>query len=173
MGCNFYFDPSPNEESKSKSKCDEGMCDGISCSKDCHKLAARWIHIGKSSSGWFFSVHTYPQTELQSQKLAPIKSWEDWKDLFESHKNGQIYDEYRCKITMEEMIATVEDRRRPDVLSVGDCDSYMLKQFASGELIYDKKTNLICTTTDKKLYDHACDAIGAGPWCCFSGRDFS
>jgi hypothetical protein len=170
MGLNFYCDFSPKEESK----CD-GLCDLQTC-KDCEALEERWVHIGKSSCGWYFRVHTYSKhhyaREAALEKLGPISSWEDWKYVLQFY-NCRIYDENREPVTFEELRAKVEDRARADVMSIGDCDSFTLKQFAAKELIYDKKRNLMYPTDNKTVYEYACDSIGSGPWVCKSGTNFS
>ncbi len=164
MGINYYFDPSPKEEAKCNGLCHLRIC------TDCEDLEDRWIHIGKSSCGWFFVVHTYP-TEL-IKRVGKIFTWEDWKSLLQSHK-GQLYDEYRTKVTFEQLRTKVEDRGSKDIMNIADLDPFTLRQFASKELIYDKKTNLMHPTAVKQDYEYACDFVGLGPWVCQSGRDFS
>jgi hypothetical protein len=170
MGVNFYCDFSPKEESKCSGSCDFQTC------KDCQSLEERWVHIGKSSCGWYFNVHTYSKSHYVNEaalwKLGPISSWEDWKIMLQSHK-CKIYDESRNDVTFEELRAKVEDRARPDVMSVADCDPLTLRQFADKELFYDKKRNLMYPTDNKAVYEHAWDSIGSGPWVCRSGRNFS
>ena len=57
------------------------------------------LHIGKSSGGWVFSLHVYPERG--------INDLDDWKPLFEK---GAIYDEYGRIITAEEMLDVICNR---------------------------------------------------------------
>lgn len=60
-------------------------------------------HIGKSSYGWCFGLHIYPDER--------INSLEDWKLLFDS---GEIYDEYGRRVSKDEMIDIITNRSHPD-----------------------------------------------------------
>lgn len=60
------------------------------------------IHIGKSSGGWCFSVHIYPDSG--------IETWEDWKSKF-WYDGWHILDEYGASISIGGMIEIVEKRR--------------------------------------------------------------
>lgn len=59
------------------------------------------IHIGKSSAGWCFGVHVYPENG--------IRRLENWKDKWAKEK-GFIRDEYNREIPMREMIKIIENR---------------------------------------------------------------
>ena len=59
------------------------------------------IHIGKSSGGWCFSLHIYPDDN--------IHTLDDWKSLW--YKPGSfIRNEYGEKILIEEMLKTITER---------------------------------------------------------------
>lgn len=72
----------------------------------------RWFHIGKSSSGWCFTMHVIPEYF--------IKTWEDWKDFLVGR---EIVDEYGRKIEFKELKKTVEERGRPE--SIGESNWYL------------------------------------------------
>ena len=63
-------------------------------------------HIGKSSAGWCFSLHTYPEDE--------IYGLEEWKRQWET---GAIFDEYGTRVTPEQMLSVILDRSRPKGLT--------------------------------------------------------
>lgn len=60
------------------------------------------LHIGKSSYGWVFSLNTYPELN--------INTLEDWK-IFWSNKDVDIFDEYGGKISVEQLLDTITNRR--------------------------------------------------------------
>jgi hypothetical protein len=64
------------------------------------------LHIGKSSAGWCFSLHVYPEKEIHD--LA------DWLPLFES---CAIEDEYDKRVSPKEMIQAITNRSHPRGLS--------------------------------------------------------
>lgn len=57
------------------------------------------IHIGKSSAGWVFALHIYPDDG--------INSLEDWVFLFEAHP---IRDEYGRDVSTEKMLENIRER---------------------------------------------------------------
>ena len=58
-------------------------------------------HIGKSSGGWCFSLHVYPEDE--------INDLEDWIRMLEKD-DGEIYDEYGGKVGVVEMLSIIRKR---------------------------------------------------------------
>jgi hypothetical protein len=58
-------------------------------------------HIGKSSAGWCFSLHVYPDEG--------IKDLSDWDDLL-SRPASKIEDEYGRTVTRQEMLETIKER---------------------------------------------------------------
>lgn len=56
-------------------------------------------HIGKSSGGWCFALHVYPDEG--------INTLEDWKELW---SNGAIQDEYGDKVSKAEMLKVITNR---------------------------------------------------------------
>lgn len=58
------------------------------------------FHIGKSSGGWVFAVHIYPDKGL--------KTWADWKEFL---KDKSIEDEYGIYVELNRLIEIVENRK--------------------------------------------------------------
>ena len=58
-------------------------------------------HIGKSSAGWCFALHIYPDDGINT--LA------DWQEFW---KDKRITDEYGREQTQDEMLATITERGR-------------------------------------------------------------
>jgi hypothetical protein len=56
-------------------------------------------HIGKSSGGWCFTLHVYPEDG--------INDLDDWLKLLVA---GNIYDEYEEELTFREMVKIITDR---------------------------------------------------------------
>ena len=71
------------------------------------------LHIGKSSIGWTFSLHVYPDIV--------INSLEDWKELMEK---STIVDEYGEEITFSKMLDIITNRKFDGV----DITEYVLKK---------------------------------------------
>jgi hypothetical protein len=59
------------------------------------------LHIGKSSWGWCFSLHVYPEKN--------IIDLYDWKKEW-SKEDSYIENEYKDKISPEEMFAIITER---------------------------------------------------------------
>lgn len=86
MGTNFYWHEKPP------------------CEHCGHQPEGR--HIGKSSAGWCFSLHVYPDEA--------INDLPDWQRLYEQ---GEIRDEYGVVLSAEEMTGRITHRgwsRPPD-----------------------------------------------------------
>jgi len=58
-------------------------------------------HIGKSSGGWCFALHVYPDDGIW--KLL------DWEDKWET---GVIFDEYGRELSKGEMLQVITERER-------------------------------------------------------------
>jgi hypothetical protein len=66
-------------------------------------------HIGKSSAGWCFALHVYPNDGDNS-----INSLGDWKDYIKLDQkvNGSIIrDEYEKELTLEELLSNITERK--------------------------------------------------------------
>jgi len=59
-------------------------------------------HIGKSSAGWAFALHVYPEDG--------IKDLADWIPLFHDKKN-HVEDEYGREISSQMMLEVIRDRQ--------------------------------------------------------------
>ena len=59
------------------------------------------LHIGKSSAGWYFSLHIYPEDN--------INSLVDWAARF-LQKGSHIVNEYNETITADKMIDIITER---------------------------------------------------------------
>lgn len=85
MGTNYYFET--------------GVC------RECGKPDER-RHIGKSSGGWCFSLHIYPEDG--------INDLDDWKRVFDEearHERARIVDEYGRQLSVPEMLVVITERR--------------------------------------------------------------
>lgn len=67
---------------------------------ECCKRPFQGKHIGKSSAGWCFSLHVYPDEEIHDLS--------DWERRFSS---GYIENEYGERVAPDSMLACIRDRR--------------------------------------------------------------
>ena len=105
MGTNFYLELKPCE---------------------CCGRADEPLHIGKSSAGWVFALHVYPEMG--------INNLEDWKRIFK--KDGKkIVSEYGDEKTYEEMISNIVNRSHPRGLNRSYVDGRHC--IGNGEGTYD------------------------------------
>lgn len=72
------------------------------CCKACKR--SDLTHLGKSSGGWVFSLHVYPDDG--------INTWADWKAKL-AYQDVQIEDEYGNDVPYESFVKTVENRSWP------------------------------------------------------------
>lgn len=105
-------------------------------------------HIGKSSAGWCFSLHV-DET---------IKSLDDWIKQF---KTGYIEDEYGEKVTVEEMIEIITNRKWEHRYYINETEFHLKNQSERGP------NNLL----RNKIGPH-CIGHGPGTWDLITG-DFS
>ena len=63
-------------------------------------------HIGKSSAGWCFSLHMYPDNG--------IRALSDWIAKWKANPTGIIRNEYEEVIPVEEMIDIITNRSWPE-----------------------------------------------------------
>jgi hypothetical protein len=66
-------------------------------------------HIGKSSAGWNFSLHV-AQTVTVGDEDIYVMSLADWERIF-AISGSYIRNEYRDPVSVEEMMATITDRK--------------------------------------------------------------
>ena len=83
MGTNFYLESKPCE---------------------CCGRADEPLHIGKSSAGWAFALHVYPEKG--------INNLYDWRKILKE-TNGKIVNEYGDEKTYDEMIDDITNRSHP------------------------------------------------------------
>jgi hypothetical protein len=69
------------------------------CCASCGRSDER--HIGKSSAGWCFGLHVYPDDG--------INTLEDWRKLF-SDQSNKIRDEYGSDVEPQEMLNAITNR---------------------------------------------------------------
>ena len=69
-----------------------------------HEHDAQERHIGKSSFGWCFSLHVYPEEGIDSLS--------DWIRLF-AHEGSIVFDEYGREIDAHEMMKVITERKHP------------------------------------------------------------
>lgn len=67
----------------------------------CGHNSSEELHIGKSSAGWVFALHVYPERG--------INKLEDWISLFVREDSG-IRDEYGNEVKLEAMIRSIAAR---------------------------------------------------------------
>ena len=121
------------------------------------------LHIGKSSMGWCFSLHVYPERG--------IRDLNDWLPLF---KDGDIFDEYGEHVPAQEMMAIISERSRA---SREDWDTFGTRV---GQLYGSSESEFHLRNQSERgprgLLRHRislhCVAQGAGTWDCIVG-DFS
>lgn len=122
-------------------------------------------HIGKSSIGWCFGLHVYPEEG--------IETLDDWKKLFKK-KRSYIKDEYGDIISSDEIISIITDRYSDQ--NVREMSQSMLKwcgvksvdEFLIMNHAVIGPNNLI----RHMIEDHHCIGHGEGTWDYMIG-DFS
>ena len=82
MGTNYYWFESDEKPHCATCECRDGL------------------HIGKSSAGWCFSLHVYPELE--------INDLDDWQEKW---KFGHIQDEYGKEISADKMLRLITERQ--------------------------------------------------------------
>ena len=82
----------------------------------------QYLHIGKSSGGWCFSLHVWEPSSLgwegdcyewyEAGVVSPPSSLDEWEQLFLDRRFA-IYDEYSRPITPAQMMETITQRDFP------------------------------------------------------------
>lgn len=120
-------------------------------------------HIGKSSGGWCFSLHVYPDEN--------INTLDDWKDYIKQkmqYKFCKIKDEYGTEITFDELIDDITNRSwerkstYPNQFYKTEAEFYMKNSASKGP-------NGLCRHRINKSH---CVGHGEGTWDYIIG-DFS
>lgn len=113
-------------------------------------------HIGKSSSGWCFSLHVYPEEG--------IKDLEDWIKLF-STPGSLIKDEYGAVASAEEMLGIIRDRMGNAKRSATGYSSW--EYFHRSNYSEFGPNGLIRSKISK---ESRCISHGEGTWDCIVGE---
>lgn len=113
-------------------------------------------HIGKSSHGWVFALHVYPDEG--------IKDLDDWSEQWLT--GGQIKDEYGRDVTPEEMLSEITNRSNPRDRESSPLLYHGWDHFHRENQSEDGPNGLVRARRDR-CYSH-----GAGTWDCHTG-DFS
>jgi len=71
----------------------------------CHHNPAKPLHIGKSSGGWVFALHTIPEDNLTSL--------DDWVSYLRSD-SITIKDEYGDHVALDALLEVIMNRGRPE-----------------------------------------------------------
>jgi hypothetical protein len=74
---------------------------------ECHRGFNDGLHIGKSSAGWAFSLHVYPEKD--------IRDLPDWEKMW-TVPGSYIEDEYGERILPDEMHRRIAERSHPNGL---------------------------------------------------------
>lgn len=89
--------------------------------EDLNKEFYQKIHIGKSSYGWHYALAIYPEYG--------INNLEDWKNLF-SNKNNYILDEENRKVSAEEMLDSIINRKHKGISEFKTLEDFEAAQLA-------------------------------------------
>ncbi len=134
MGTNYYLQ--------------HGVC-------ECCKKPDSTRHIGKSSGGWCFSLHVYPEEG--------INTLDDWKVLFRD-PNSRIVDEYGQPEIMSSMLTIIENRnwkprddKPPYAMGIGD---NTWEEFHRKNYSQDGPNNLF----RHQILEGHCIGHGEGTW---------
>lgn len=130
MGRNFYWSDETQEERQEERE-------------------KHWLHIGKSSAGWLFSMHVIPSED--------IESWNDWQSVLQA--SGKIFDDSHNVVTFEELRQIVEDRSAKHPL---EFDWSTKEELIAETITYNTKYNLL--QTGPKAEHFTKTVFGEGPW---------
>lgn len=112
-------------------------------------------HIGKSSGGWCFSLHVYPEDG--------INDLEDWKRKF--GEASEVWNEYGEKISIDMLLQIITERSWPQLR---DVDADYWEQFHRDNHSENGPNNLL----RHSIMDGHCISHGSGTWDLIIG-DFS
>lgn len=124
------------------------------------------LHIGKSSSGWCFSLHVYPfggdkysEFKKINGNVITIESLEDWKTWF-GKSDWKILNEYGTEISSEEMIEIVTKRSRTERKELSDYYYSSWSDFYEKNQAEPGPNNLLRSRIDNSH----CIGHGEGTW---------
>ena len=123
-------------------------------------IKSKELHIGKSSSGWTFSLHVYPDVD--------IRNWNDiqLECLHAIGKGGWIKDEYGTAVEWEMFVNIVTERSSMETLehSVAICSAY--GSWCKGVDDYLERNNAIAGPNNllRHKIDRCCVGHGEGTY---------
>jgi hypothetical protein len=90
------------------------------------------LHIGKSSSGWYFLMHIYPH----------IPNWDAWQNYIIQHRKGRIVCESGNECSLDQLTEQVEERKGDDadILTLT-----LMDQMEKEQIEMDPQTHLFRT----------------------------
>ena len=114
------------------------------------------LHIGKSSAGWHFGLHVYPDMQPKVLGGKSLLTLDDWIKLFDC-PNVEIKDEYGAVISKEDMLDCIKNRGRSErpMDIMGDIPRMMARGICEWGL-----NNLLRS----KIDGHHCIGHGEGTW---------
>ena len=116
------------------------------------------LHIGKSSAGWCFMVHTHPELG--------IHNLEDWiKKMLTP--GSKIVDEYKAEVTVEQMLTTIMLRNRITPREIVPAGYSSWSQFHARNDSQFGPNDML-----RARIGTLCVAHGNGPWD-YAEREFS
>lgn len=130
------------------------------------KAPSKPIHVGKSSAGWCFSLHVYPEND--------INDLEDWLKIFNT-RMGYIRNEYGETVPKHELIHIITNRQgKNDWDSWNDRLSSWYKSWDDFHRSNHSKPGpnglLRHGTSDDETGTEFCIRNGAGTWDCVVGE---
>lgn len=145
MGTNYYWHEKPE----------------CSC---CNRPFDR-VHIGKSSAGWVFSLHVYPEGHCygssydgESEPPQYVDNLDDWIELF-NREGSWIEDEYGDKVTIDEMLDCIRNREWPHDRKFPTSRYNSFEEFLRKNQAVEGPNNLL----RHEIGDH-CVGHGEGTW---------
>ena len=116
---------------------------------ECCGRGADEIHIGKSSGGWCFALHVYPEGWYEP-KIMTLSAWE----LAWSQPKTKIRDEYDKDVSPQEMLKIITERKWESPIKWTDHD-YALNDAEPGPngLVRSRIDNRHCIGHGDGTYD--------------------
>lgn len=113
-------------------------------------------HIGKSSAGWVFALHVYPDEGIHDLP--------DWEEMF-SRPGSYIEDEYGSLIDTHTMLGHIQNRKGANDYKKAPWGYENWDRFHASNESEQGPNNLLRSRLSKRCVSH-----GAGTWDCFVGE---
>lgn len=113
------------------------------------------VHIGKSSAGWCFTLHVYPDGAHNIPDEIEVHDLDDWIELWE-RPNTAIRDEYGDPVTRDEMFERITNRGSGAKLTDGWLERNHAIRGPNG--------------LARRRLDENCVSHGDGTWDCLVGE---